>query len=72
MDSFVMIVEDCRGREVEELEGAISTVAPSVGDEVSLEGVVYRVDRIRYEDDPERPTVRRHLTPRVFLRPVCD
>jgi hypothetical protein len=41
---------------------------PRVGEEVAVNGVIYRVVRVLHEDDPDDRTVRRYVNTRVFVR----
>ncbi len=66
--SYELAIEDAAGRVVAILERTSRIGRPLVGDDVMVEGQVYRVVRVRYEDEPDDRTVRRYQTATVFVR----
>jgi hypothetical protein len=69
MGEVSIVIENQKGRAVNELVRCVRLGLPLPGDEVWLEGVRYRVVRRVHEDD-QATTVRRYLHPRLFLRPL--
>ncbi|HZS38311.1 MAG TPA: hypothetical protein VFF06_15845 [Polyangia bacterium] len=68
--SFLIAIEDPKGRVVATLERTSRAGRPAAGDELALDGQLYRVERVRWEDEPEDRTVRRYLNARLFVRAV--
>jgi len=66
--TFFVCIEDAAGRLLSTVERTSYFGRPAVGDELVIEGRLYRVERVRYEDEPEDRTVRRYLDLRVFVR----
>jgi hypothetical protein len=66
--SYQIVIEDLDGNVVAALDRTSRIGRPAVGDEVIVEGQIYRVTRVRYEDDPEDRTVRRYMNARLFVR----
>ena len=67
--SYELVIEDSAGRAVAVHARTSRVGRPLVGDEVAIEGKVYCVVRVRFEDDPDDRTVRRYQLARVFVRP---
>ncbi len=67
--SYELVIEDPAGRVVAVHERTSRVGRPVVGDEVAIEGQVFYVVRVRFEDDPDDRTVRRYQLARVFVRP---
>ncbi len=66
--TYQIVVEDLDGNVVSAIDRTSRIGRPAVGDEVIVDGEIYRVTRVRYEDDPEDRTVRRYMNARLFVR----
>jgi hypothetical protein len=63
----VVCIEDSDGKIVRQVERFTRATHPMAGDELVIDGTVYRVQRVRH-DQLDGLTRRIYTTPRVFVR----
>jgi hypothetical protein len=64
---YVICIEDSDGKIIRQVERFTRATHPMAGDELVIDGTVYRVQRVRH-DQLDNLTRRIYTTPRVFVR----
>lgn len=67
--TYAITIEDEDGNAIETVERTTRVSHPLVGEEVEIDGLLYRVRAVRHDEDGGE-TVRRYTRPRVFVRMV--
>jgi hypothetical protein len=67
--TYAITIEDEEGNAVETVQRTTRVSHPLVGEEVEIDGVLYRVHAVRHDEDGGE-TIRRYTRPRVFVRMI--
>jgi hypothetical protein len=67
--AYAITIEDEDGRAVRLVERTTTAGRPVVGEDVEVDGALYRVRAVRHDQVDDR-TVRVYTRPRLFVRPV--
>jgi hypothetical protein len=65
---YRIVIQDMTGEVLATVDRTTATGHPAVGEEIVLDNLVYTVERVRHEDDPDARTTRRYTAPCLFVR----